>query len=79
MPLPLPSPERLRQARAKLAVLRHVRDELAIVDPRTINGKEDHEHVRDAIEIHLTLLDVEILDTRRVVGALLAELDGATS
>jgi hypothetical protein len=75
MPLPLPSPEALRAARAKLAVLRHVRDELAIIDPRTLNGREDHEYVRDAIEIHLTLLDVEILDVRRVVGSLLAELE----
>jgi|1185.fasta_scaffold1987812_1 hypothetical protein len=78
MPLHLPPPDpafALRQARAKLTMLRHVRDELALVDPRTLNGREDADLVRDAIEVYLTLLDVEITDVRRIVTGLLAELE----
>ena len=69
----------LGHARAKLRVLRHVRDELHITDPRALAQLDATESdVRHVIEIQLTLLDVEILDVRRVIGALLAELDGVT-
>ena len=67
----------LGTARAKLRVLRHVRDELHATDPRAlaqVDAEEDD--VRHVIMIQLTLLDAEILDVRRVVGSLLAELDG---
>jgi ferredoxin-fold anticodon binding domain-containing protein len=83
MPLPLPPSDpaaALGHARAKLRVLRHVRDELHVTDPRALAQLDaDESDVRHVIEIQLTLLDVEILDVRRVIGSLLAELDGVTS
>jgi hypothetical protein len=80
MPLPhapIEPAAALGHARAKLRVLRHVRDELQVTDPRALAQLDAEESdVRHAIEIQLTLLDVEILDVRRVVGHLLAELEG---
>ena len=60
----------LRYARARLAMLRHVRTELEILDPRTLNGKEDHDVMRLAIDVYLTEIDDEITGARTIIGRL---------
>lgn len=58
---------RLRYLRARLAVLRRAHDELSVIDSRTINGKEDRDDVRLALDVYLMDLDDEITRTRRAV------------
>lgn len=67
---PTDPPGSLRYARARLAVLRHVRDELEITDPRTLNGKEDHDIIRAAICVQLVVLDDQIAAAHRAIGRL---------
>lgn len=73
-PFPQP-PDALPRARAKLAVLRHLRDHLTATDPRILDGREAEQLVRDVIEVQLVLLDTEILDLRRLITGLLGEED----
>lgn len=70
MASPSANADALRRARARLAVLRHLRDELQITDPRTLNGREDHDVVRFAIDECLDEIDAEITAVRRDIGAL---------
>jgi hypothetical protein len=67
---------RLRYLRARLAVLRRTRDELSVIDSRTIDGQETQDDVRLALGVYLMDLDGLIRAARRSISELVDTVGG---